>query len=704
MNPVPFLLAHGGSLALGTTVVLAVGLLAMACTRQVLLRRRLGGLLAIAVAAYLAAAWLPWSTWRTACEREPAPAAVEPPARRPALAEADLATELTPEQRAAAWLQQLEAELADLQPAPAAPPAAAPAPAAAPWPWPTMLAWAWLLGSALALLRLLHGLWSLHRLLRASAPPPASWTGGLTLPRATRIRVVQAPVRPFCVGLWRSTIVLPRELCAPERRPQAIAVLRHELAHLQNGDAALQVLLATLSVLLFWHPLFLLLRQQVRFASELLADDAAARGHGVQAYAHELIELASREHPLVPALGAVSVFHRPSEFYRRIQMLLQREGSLSVSVPFHRRLAHGLGAAALVAAVGALLPASGRAQDPEPAAAAQAESLRATIAALQAEIAQMRALVESLQQGAADARIDVPVVAEAPTPESGWADLRPPSVGTSPIYVQGRNHLIATPYRIKQGDSIERILRVHGIADADGTARMLQLNPGLDLSRLKVGQSVLVPVANPPALPTPAYGTVPPRADVPATPSEPAEPATPEVPPAPATVPATPTDLSSALRYTTVDSTPFEYVRADTAPVEYQPVGPVAGYDVVYPPADATRSPAAFADPAQVANATAELTSRYLDLQAEVESLEIESQELGTLAEAGHASTRQARAAQAKLRAASKKLQIVEKLIRGEIAATRAEIETLEQAADDAAAEQKLQRARARLESLQAAL
>lgn len=702
MNPAPFLIAHGGSLALGTTLVLAIGLLAMACTRQVILRRRLGGLLTFAVVAYLLAAWLPWPSWRAALAPASAPATVRAAAARPVPAppwtESAAASLLPPERRAAAWLQQLETELAELQPAaasPSSPPRSS--------PWPAWLAWAWLAGSALVSLRLLHGVWSLRRLLRSSVPAPSPLTTGLMVPASARIRVVAAPVRPFCVGLWRPTVVLPQELCAPERRHQAIAVLRHELAHLQNGDAALQVMLATLSVLLFWHPLFLLLRQQVRFTSELLADDAAARGHGVQAYAHELIELASREHPLVPALGAVSVFHRPSEFYRRIQMLLQREGSLSVSVPFHRRLAHGLGAAALVAAVGALLPASGRAQDPEPSAATQAESLRATIAALQLEIARMRALVESLQQGATDARIDVPVVAEAPTPESGWTDLRPPSVGTSPIYVYGRNHLIATPYRIKQGDSIERILRVHGIADADGTARMLQLNPGLDLSRLKVGQSVLVPVANPPALPTPAYVTVP-RADVPATPSEPAEAATPVVPPAPATVPATPTDLSSALRYTTVDSTPFEYVRADTAPGEHQPVGPVAGYDVSYPPADATRSPAAFADPAQVANATAELTSRYLDLQAEVESLEIESQELGTLAEAGHASTRQARAAQAKLRAASKKLQIVEKLIRGEIAATRAEIETLERAADDAAAEQKLQRARARLESLQAAL
>ncbi|MBK8099378.1 MAG: M48 family metalloprotease [Planctomycetes bacterium] len=533
MNPAPFLIAHGGSLALGTTLVLAIGLLAMACTRQVILRRRLGGLLTFAVVAYLLAAWLPWPSWRAALAPASAPATVRAAAARPVPAppwtESAAASLLPPERRAAAWLQQLETELAELQPAaasPSSPPRSS--------PWPAWLAWAWLAGSALVSLRLLHGVWSLRRLLRSSVPAPSPLTTGLMVPASARIRVVAAPVRPFCVGLWRPTVVLPQELCAPERRHQAIAVLRHELAHLQNGDAALQVMLATLSVLLFWHPLFLLLRQQVRFTSELLADDAAARGHGVQAYAHELIELASREHPLVPALGAVSVFHRPSEFYRRIQMLLQREGSLSVSVPFHRRLAHGLGAAALVAAVGALLPASGRAQDPEPSAATQAESLRATIAALQLEIARMRALVESLQQGATDARIDVPVVAEAPTPESGWTDLRPPSVGTSPIYVYGRNHLIATPYRIKQGDSIERILRVHGIADADGTARMLQLNPGLDLSRLKVGQSVLVPVANPPALPTPAYVTVP-RADVPATPSEPAEAATPVVPPAPAT-------------------------------------------------------------------------------------------------------------------------------------------------------------------------
>ena len=702
MNPVPFLVAHGGSLALGTTVVLAVGLLVMACTRQIAMRRRAGGLLTVAVAAYLLVAWLPWSAWRAALEPAMAPtaatAAVSRPAPRPSLAESAAVSLLPPEQRAAAWLRQLETELAELQPAAAVPSSPT---AASLSPWPSWLAWTWLAGAALVLIRLLHGLWSLRRLLRSSAPAPLALTAGLALPRAARIRVVPAPVRPFCVGWWRPTVVLTRALCAPERRPQAIAVLRHELAHLQNGDAALQVLLAALSVLLFWHPLFLLLRQQVRFTSELLADDAAAHGHGVHAYAHELIELASREHPMVPALGAVSVFHRPSEFYRRIQMLLQREGSLSVSVPFHRRLTQGLGAASLVAAVGALLPASGRAQDPEPAAAAQAESLRATITALQAEIAQMRVLVESLQHRAVGTQPgevpEPPAVAATPSPETDWIMVTPPtgSQAGNPVH----SVTAASAYRVRRGDTVERILKLHGNADSDGMDRLLQLNPGLEVARLKVGQTLLVPVMST-HVPTTttdtalAPTTTPDNALAPDTTPALAPADVRSAPPVPATAPATPGD-SSLFRYTTVDSTPSEYLRVDST-----------GEYAVVPPTATPPRPSApmFADPAQVANATAELTSRYLDLQAEVESLEIEAQELGTLAEAGRASTREARSAQVKLRAASKKLQIVAKLIRGEIAATRAEIETLEQAADDAAVEQKLQRARARLESLQAAL
>jgi hypothetical protein len=76
----------------------------------------------------------------------------------------------------------------------------------------------------------------------------------------------------------------------------------------------------------------------------------------------------------------------------------------------------------------------------------------------------------------------------------------------------------------------------------------------------------------------------------------------------------------------------------------------------------------------------AELTTRYLDLQGEVESAAIEAQELQQLADSGATSTREARQAQIRAATAKRKLAVVEKLLQGEIESTRAEIAWLEQA------------------------
>src|SRR5262249_37394236 len=149
-------------------------------------------------------------------------------------------------------------------------------------------------------------------------------------------------------GVVAPVIVLPRELADRQRLPQALAVLGHEAAHLRARDTAVQLLFALLAVPMFCHPLFWWLRARVRFCAEVLAD-AAAAGGGVHAYVRELLDLAEHAPPLLPQ-GGIAIFHRPSDFYRRIQMLLQREGPLSPSPSRARTLAQLAFTCALVAA------------------------------------------------------------------------------------------------------------------------------------------------------------------------------------------------------------------------------------------------------------------------------------------------------------------------------------------------------------------
>jgi hypothetical protein len=515
-------------------------------------------------------------------------------------------------------------------------------------------------------LRLLAGALRLGVLLARSRPAPDWLARALPLPARTRLRLARAPVRPFCTGVLRPVIVLPPAFAARERSSQALAVLRHELAHVRANDAAVQLLFALLAVPLFCHPLFWLLRARVRFCAELLADDAAART-GVHAYVRQLLDLAADAAPRLGADAAVPIFHRPSEFYRRIQMLLQRETPLSSSPSRARMLAQVAFTAALVAGSAAFFGTPLRAQDPDGAGRRTAE-LKATIQSLQKEIDDLRATLQAMRNahtdaGAADkaranyeqeksaypvqdpARSDDAVrrlydvldKARNPDPAGDRSREKPVDLRALIQAQQKTDPTAKAMYDVKAGDTIAQILRNKGYRADDGqyaaaVKALLDANPDLDPRRMRPGQKV--------ALPNPAK---------------------------------TPADTRAGAL--------FENLK--TARVG----DPLLG--------------------GSSSRGLAELTTRYLDLQGEVESAAIEAQELQQLADSGAASTREARQAQIRAATAKKKFAVVEKLLSGEIESTRAEIVWLEQAMADASGSEQLlrraqmSRARANLEALE---
>ncbi len=365
--------AHGPTLALGATLVLAAGTLAMRLHRAPVQRRRLGLLTAFATAAYLLLAAVPLprvfpdapAVIADRASFAPLPAAARAHAIEQALMQLDASA---PAERAPATLVP-------------AVPGAAPSPTA--WPWQRVLVVAYVGGAVLFLLRMFAGAIRL-RLLLASCADVA--LPHLSLPKRTRLLASPRDVRPFCAGALRPVIVVPRALLAPERRAEALAVIRHEAAHVRNGDAFAQTVLALLAIPLFWHPLLWWLARDVRFHGELLADDAAA-GAARTAYARALLDLAEHAQPGLRVAGTVAVFHRPSEFFRRIQMLLQREGSLTTSISFCRTASHSLAALALVAASAGLFGVRANAQEPRPSREAE---LRNTIETLRADLAALR--------------------------------------------------------------------------------------------------------------------------------------------------------------------------------------------------------------------------------------------------------------------------------------------------------------------------
>src|SRR5262249_45362127 len=268
----------GPVLALGSALVLAIGVLFVWLSRDAAGRRRAGGLALWATAGYFALALLPLPRWSlpvipappaaspppaagaAAPEPEPAPTApaaapVVPPAAVPAPPPSiDIAVE-----------RSAQVPLAAIPPAiPAGPPAPRAVAIAA------VLPMAFVAGAVLSSLWLLLGVLRLRRVVARSVPASAALVRAAGLPEGIDVRIARLPVRPFCCGLLRARIVLPPGLARPT--PAALTVLRHEWAHLRAGDVRLQAVIALLQPLLFWQPLYWWLRRQVRFCSELLAD------------------------------------------------------------------------------------------------------------------------------------------------------------------------------------------------------------------------------------------------------------------------------------------------------------------------------------------------------------------------------------------------------------------------------------------------
>ena len=209
-----------------------------------------------------------------------------PPLAEQPLAPAPLAEVPLAESSSAASVPVLDA-VPLLLPAAADPVEAAPA---APLPIRESLLGLWLLGAALSAGWLLLGAWRVHRVLRRSRPASRPVhqllrEHGIELPRRVRLRIAQDEVRPFCVGLFRPTIVIPAQLLETEGRVSLAPVIHHELAHATQRDARGLWLLALAQIPFWFHPLFWWLRAQHRFATELVADAIAAGNTSNRAYA-----------------------------------------------------------------------------------------------------------------------------------------------------------------------------------------------------------------------------------------------------------------------------------------------------------------------------------------------------------------------------------------------------------------------------------
>ncbi|MCG3177942.1 MAG: hypothetical protein BIFFINMI_00265 [Phycisphaerae bacterium] len=150
--------------------------------------------------------------------------------------------------------------------------------------------------------------------------------GKLGLRRPFQLLAADDLPTPVAVGVLHPAVVIPRDQFRHLASPEGRAVLVHELAHLRFLDPFWRLLGASITVLLWWHPLMRWLNRRIEIESEFLCDQAAlGSGADRRGYARMLVGLAQIawvDRPL--AAAAIGAVHRTSHLERRVSMILSR--------------------------------------------------------------------------------------------------------------------------------------------------------------------------------------------------------------------------------------------------------------------------------------------------------------------------------------------------------------------------------------------
>lgn len=182
----------------------------------------------------------------------------------------------------------------------------------------------WIVGAAIASSSLVAGFVRLLWLrARARSAADAPWSaivrdlaGELGVTRPVTLLESAAPAMPVTWGLWRPRILLPADARTWSAERLRI-VIGHELAHVQRGDWAMQLVAEAATAVYWFHPLMWIARRRLRFESDHACDDAVL-GLGVSGaeYAAELVRVARElrrrrsEWSVVPALARAGQLER----------------------------------------------------------------------------------------------------------------------------------------------------------------------------------------------------------------------------------------------------------------------------------------------------------------------------------------------------------------------------------------------------------
>jgi len=179
-------------------------------------------------------------------------------------------------------------------------------------------------GVAFALIERARAAWRYARTMRALPIESADTDRRLLLALervhfpSDRVRVVAGLPNPaFTAGWWRPRIFVAKSLPDALTADELVAVLSHEMAHVERRDPLRLFVLRSLAAILFWLPAIRRLVEDLADDAEIAADDRAAALHALP-LASAILRMAGADlGPLEPAIG----FQRRDLLERRIRRL-----------------------------------------------------------------------------------------------------------------------------------------------------------------------------------------------------------------------------------------------------------------------------------------------------------------------------------------------------------------------------------------------
>ena len=174
-----------------------------------------------------------------------------------------------------------------------------------------------------------------RQLLAQSTPPPENLTAlvercarEVGIRRRIRICVTRWLPSPVVCGIFRPTLVMPRQLLERLERRELIPVIVHELAHIKRQDCLVNWIQIVAGVVYFFNPLLWWVNRQIRFEREKACDDRVliVLHRGRKRYVDSLLKVLQQvtfRSALMP--GLIGVFEQKSNLTKRVLRILDHK-------------------------------------------------------------------------------------------------------------------------------------------------------------------------------------------------------------------------------------------------------------------------------------------------------------------------------------------------------------------------------------------